>query len=72
MKTKQSSSSPCTLGDTFGCVDQHKMWVDKGCDGTFDLNGVDVVCGSQAFSYTQCDIYGNVGKIYISFENILD
>jgi len=47
---QQASQAKCTLGQSFGCYDGVKgFWVDKGCRGTFDVDGAaNATCACRA------------------------
>ena len=41
----QASHASCKVGESYGCYDGNKtMWTDKGCRGTFVVDGATVVC----------------------------
>ena len=45
----QSSDASCHLGESFGCYAgaSQSMWTEKGCRGTFLVNGATVVCDDK-------------------------
>ena len=47
----------CTLGESYGCNSSKQMWTDKGCGGTFYLNGTGLICDAEDAGYTICETY---------------
>jgi len=51
---KQLSHAPCHEGTSYGCAGNSTMWTDKGCRGTFVVDGSYVSCDTDRAGRHYC------------------